>query len=93
MALIYNGIKCAICDTEIDLAGPLVATTHFIGDTADQLWRFSDAAMHYECFQAWPHREEFVSKYNTTIGQRVWGSGTRHLMYPDGRVDSVPAGK
>jgi hypothetical protein len=95
MALIYKGIKCAICGREIDidLKGSYVATTHFIGDSNDPLWRFSDAAMHYECFQAWPHREEFVQKYNSTIGQRVWGNGTRHLMYPDGRVESVLAGR
>jgi hypothetical protein len=89
MALIYNGIKCALCDREIDLKGRYVATTHFIGDPNDRLWRFSDAAMHYECFQTWKYREEFVQKYNSTIGQRVWGNGTRHVMHPDGRVESV----
>lgn len=95
MALIYEGIRCAICDRKIDIGrqGSYVATTHFIGDKSDPLWRFSDAAMHYECFQSWPHREEFVQKYNSTIGQQVWGNGTRHLMHPDGRVESVSAGE
>jgi hypothetical protein len=50
MALIYEGIKCAICDREIDIGrkDSYVATTHFIGDARDPLWRFSDAAMHYD---------------------------------------------
>lgn len=91
VALIDEGSKCAICGQEIDLAGPIVATTHFIGDSNDPLWRFSDAAMHYDCFQRWPHREEFVNRYNSSLGQRVWGNGTRHLMHPDGRIESVRA--
>jgi len=93
MALIYQGIKCAICGLEIDIDREklYVATTHFIGDPGDPLWSFSDAAMHYDCFQAWPHREEFVQKYNATIGRIVWGNGTRHRMHTDGRVESVPA--
>ena len=95
MALIYKGIKCAICGREIDITrkGSYVATTHFIGDPNDPRHRFSDAAMHYDCFQEWPHRTEFVEKYNSTIGRTVWGNGTHHLMHPDGRVESVPAGR
>jgi hypothetical protein len=93
MALIYKGIKCAVCCREIDLAGPIVATTHFIGDPKDPLWRFSDGAMHYDCFQTWPLKEEFIHKYNSTIGQHVAGNGTRHLMHPDGKVESVLAGR
>ena len=95
MAIIYKGIKCAICGLEIDIGrdASFVATTHFIGDKNDPLWRFSDAAMHYECFQIWPHKAEFVRKYNSTIGQRVWGNGMRDLMHPDGRVQSIPASR
>jgi hypothetical protein len=91
MALIYEGMACAICEQPLDIAGPLVATTHFIDDECDPLWRFSDAAMHYDCFQTWEHREAFVKKYNETIGQVVWGNGTRHHMNADGRVISVRA--
>jgi hypothetical protein len=71
--------------------GPLVATSHFIGEPTDPLWRFSDAAMHYECFQEWEYRQEFVDKYNATIGKIVWGNGTRHHMKADGLIESIPA--
>jgi hypothetical protein len=90
MALIYPGIKCSICGEPIG-ERRLVATTHFIGDQSDPLWRFSDSAMHYDCFQTWPHRAEFAEKYNSTIGRMVWGNGTRHHMRADGVVESVPA--
>src|SRR5215208_2156833 len=90
MALIYEGIKCSLCDSVIDLNGQYVATTHFIQDQNDPLWRHSDAAMHYSCFQNWEHRGVFVAKYNDTIGRIVWGNGTRHYMQPDGKIESVP---
>ena len=91
MALIIDGMTCPICDQPLDIDGPLVATSHFIADPSDPLWRFSDAAMHYDCFQRREHRQEFVDKYNASLGQIVWGNGTRHHMNADGSIESVPA--
>lgn len=59
---------------------------HFIADRTDPLWRYCDSAMHRECFLAWHRRLEFVEKYNATIGQQVWGNGTRHRMALDGTI-------
>ena len=93
MALIIRGkSKCPICGEALQKDQRLVATSHFIYDRVDPLWQFSDAGMHYECFQHWPHREIFVSKYNSTMGQNVWGNGTRHHMRPDGVIESVQTG-
>jgi hypothetical protein len=66
----------------------VVATGLFI---ADPLWRFSDAPMHYDCFQAWPLRQAFVDKYNATAGPRVRGSGARNVMRDDGTIDTARA--
>jgi len=90
MALIYEGMTCAICDQSLDIHGAIVATTHFITDESDPLWRFSDAAMHYSCFQQWQHREEFVRKYNATMGTMIW-DGKRQHMKMDGSIEYVPA--
>jgi hypothetical protein len=87
MALIYDGMPCAICKQPLDINHPRVATSHFIGDPSDPLWRFSDAAMHYECFQTWEHRHKFVAKYNETPGKIIWGNGTRHHMKADGLIE------
>ena len=94
MALITQLTKCPLCGESVWNAAEdeIVATTHFIGDTHDPLWRFSDAAMHYACFQGWQHRNEFVSKYNQIMGGRVWGNGMRDHMREDGVVESFPAG-
>jgi hypothetical protein len=72
-------------------ADDVVGTPHFIGDSADPLWRYSDSAMHRSCFVGWEHRDAFRAKYNATMGRRVWGNGTRHYFAADGSILSVPA--
>lgn len=89
MAQLYDGMTCAICEKVLDIKGLMVATTHFITDPNDPLWAYSDAAMHYSCFQAWEHREEYINRYNNTIGQRVWRNKTRLHMRADGLIESI----
>lgn len=89
MALVFEGMPCAICGHALDLYVRFVSTSHFIADEGDPLWRYSDAAMHSECFETWKHRSEFIDKYNNTIGQITWGNGTRHHMNADGSIDSI----
>jgi hypothetical protein len=91
LALIFKTTKCAICGEVFETDAPRVATTHFVDDENDPLCRFSDAVMHSSCFQSWEQREEFVRKYNNTIGQIVWGNGTRHHMKADGEIEIVSA--
>lgn len=91
MALLFDEMPCAICKQPLSRSARRVATSHFIADESDPLWGFSDTAMHYECFQKWEHREEFVDKYNSSLGEVVWGNGTRHHMKADGVIESVPA--
>jgi hypothetical protein len=84
MALVLIGkTKCSICEETLMEGDDLVATTHFIADRADPLWRFSDSAMHRKCFATWNHRAEFIAKYNATVGKIVWGNNTRHRMESD----------
>ncbi|WP_386069950.1 hypothetical protein ACFJIW_06070 [Tahibacter sp. UC22_41] len=42
--------------------------------------------MHYDCFQQWPHREEYVAEYNRTMGQMISGDGSQHTMQADGTI-------
>ncbi len=91
MALILPSSTCVICD---DLLGSqeIVATSHFIADPADPLWRFSDAAMHRLCFLKWELRLPFIEKFNSTAGQVVFGNGEHHRMLTDGTIVSEPVG-
>jgi hypothetical protein len=91
MALILQNSRCAICDAVLGGARDLVATSAFIADRSDSLWRFSDAPMHRTCFLEWDLREQFVIRFNQTAGSTVFGNGTRHHMDDDGTIVSVPA--
>ena len=40
----------------------LFATTHFLGPESD-LYSFSDAVMHWDCYAKWEHRQRFARMY------------------------------
>jgi hypothetical protein len=90
MALILRGkTTCPLCSEVISDNNELVATSHFIADCKDPLWRFSDAAMHKGCFLKWDQRQLFIKKYNGTVGSVTWGNGTYHQMNDDGMIVSL----
>jgi hypothetical protein len=92
MALIFRGkSKCALCGQVIEVDDVIVATSHFIADKSDSLWRYSDAPFHKRCFLAWERRHEFVSRYNHTMMGCRFGNGTRHHMDDEGNIHMVPA--
>ena len=94
MALIIRGAtRCPLCEAAIGEGDDIVATSHFVLDESDPLWRFSDAAMHRFCFLRWPLREAFISRYNETVGPITWGDGTSHDMQPDGTISSRRRGE
>lgn len=71
MALVMRGKStCPLCGKVLAEGDDIVGTTHFIADRNDPLWRFSDAAMHRACFEAWEHRGEFEAKYQRAIEER-----------------------
>ena len=78
MALIILGkTKCTLCEAPIASAGNVVATIPFL-ESSHLLSRYVDATMHYECFQGWYFRKEFVAAYNQRVGSNE--------MQPDGRL-------
>ena len=78
MALIILGkTLCPLCEAPITSDRNVVATTPFL-EGAHCLSRYADATMHYECFQRWFFREEFVVAYNQRVGSNE--------MQPDGRL-------
>jgi hypothetical protein len=67
MALVTDNTPCSICGCVVRPDESTVATTHFIEDESDPLWKHSDSVMHRQCFLSWPHRKEFVFLYNSTF--------------------------
>ena len=93
VALILLGkTECSICGVVINKGDDIIATTHFIADQDDPLWRFSDSAMHRSCFLGWDQRQAFVRKYNETTGAITWGNGTYHRMEDDGHISVLQRG-
>jgi len=64
----------------------IVATSHFIADERDPLWRFSDSAMHRSCFLGWEQRAEFVGQFNRIVEGVTFRNGTYHHMELDGTI-------
>jgi hypothetical protein len=91
MALIYTGMKCSICHQVIENLDDIVATSHFLSDDSDPLYRYSDTAMHPECFSSWVMRGEFVDRFNSFWGSCISGDCTFKEMQPDGRIKVKPA--
>lgn len=53
--------RCALCGRV--LTEPIFATSHFLADPADELYRFSDASMHWDCYVHWPQQRRFAALY------------------------------
>jgi hypothetical protein len=53
--------KCAICGQV--LSDSIFATGRFITDKFHEFYRFSDTAMHWNCYVKWPQQSRFASVY------------------------------
>ncbi len=56
--------KCPLCG-EI-LSHPIFATSRFITNRSHEFYRFSDAAMHWNCYVKWPRQSRFAALYFET---------------------------
>lgn len=68
MALVDDGMPCAICGKPID-DGSTCFTTTMVG-LAPPLSRLDDSVAHPECVDAWEHKAEFVAAYNARWKER-----------------------
>jgi hypothetical protein len=48
--------ECILCNQR--LSDPVYVTSDF-----EEPWGYSDAAMHWDCFARWEHRQEFANLY------------------------------
>jgi|SRR5579884_684799 hypothetical protein len=68
MALFWEQ-ECPLCGIKITDTDRLFATSHFL-DSDNDLWQFSDTAMHWDCYAKWEHRKRFSRMYFDT--KREW---------------------
>ncbi len=61
--------KCALCG-EV-LSHSIFAAGRFITNKSHEFYRFSDAAMHWDCYVKWPQQSRFASFYfQATVNRR-----------------------
>ena len=59
MALIIRGsTKCAECGQVLTGKDEVAGLPHFVTDSSDLLWRYTDAGFHRRCFESLPERME-----------------------------------
>lgn len=67
MALVMLGrTACALCRVPLQEGDAIFATSGCFLDEADPLARYCDAAMHWRCYAAWPHRDRFARASHAT---------------------------
>lgn len=84
MALFY-GQPCPLCGMEMTPEDRLFATSHFLEPESD-LWQFSDAVMHWDCYADWEHRPRFARMYFEA--RKAWNGPNPYwgVAYSDERV-------
>jgi hypothetical protein len=76
MALFW-GQPCPLCDINMGSEEGLFGTSHFLGRESD-LYGFSDAVMHWDCYARWSHRPRFARLYFEA--KKGWSAGNRYWL-------------
>jgi hypothetical protein len=76
MAVMYEGVCCAICATPIDTGVSGFATSGVFVPVGHHLFRFCDAPMHWDCYAHWSDRAEFARAYF-----HMWVDAERNSPY------------
>ena len=63
MALIYEGMPCPLCQKSMGLQEDLFVTRDGIFPRGHPFNPLCDTAMHWNCYERWPHRAEFSRAY------------------------------
>jgi len=77
---------CALCGTAIRPGEDALITPDFIADSADPLWRVSDAPILRACFLVWDHRKAFIARYNALARQLVAADGSYPQLTSEGEL-------
>src|SRR5262249_40314217 len=73
MALFW-GQECPLCGVKMNDSDRLFATSHFItGEKNADLWQYSDAVIHWDCYAKWEHRPRFARVYFEC--NQAWSKG------------------
>jgi hypothetical protein len=63
MALFFDGMPCALCRTPLDTEQSFFATSGVWLPDSNQLAKFCDTVMHWDCYAPWKYRRQFARSY------------------------------
>jgi hypothetical protein len=87
MAIVIGGSStCALCNEVLEDEHELVMTSPFIEDASSDLWRYSDAAFHKNCFMGWDKRKRFINTFNGYYEKHYRGM---RVMDDEGTISDV----
>ena len=87
MAIVIRGSSiCATCENVLQDEDELVLIPAFIEDTSSQLWRYSDAAFHKNCFMNWDNRNRLITEFNGYYERHYRGM---RVMDDEGNISDV----
>ncbi|KLU03477.1 hypothetical protein RISK_004481 [Rhodopirellula islandica] len=82
MALVWDGMPCAICGEPIadTSSGDMFALTMW-GIADPRFVRVDDAAMHQSCIDGWDLRDEFVAYFNEHCSNELRVNRSGRVVY------------
>ena len=81
MALVNNGMPCAICGEPIEDVSKDIFALTFYGIRDRRFARLDDSACHQACIDNWHLRDEFISFYNKQCCNEIRIDRQGHVGY------------
>jgi hypothetical protein len=86
MALLWEGMRCPLCERPIDVDAGEYITFPCVGITDPRYESLDDAAVHRACPNAWRKRDHFVMLFNKALANCPNPLPMRLVVSGDGEV-------
>lgn len=69
MALMWDGMRCPLCEKSLDIDAVGYIAFPCVGLTNPRYERLDDAAVHRACLNTWRRRDQFVALFNEALAK------------------------
>jgi hypothetical protein len=68
-----NTDVCPLCGLSIEEQEESLSYCHFINDSSDRLYEYSNCSFHRPCFDSWKHKVEYKKKFEDFLNDSFSG--------------------